>query len=70
MTTEEKLRLIRDMCDHPGSYHWKGRDLARVIRRVIDTDEPIPFTLSDIDQPIQFELVHDAVYEGVDSDPA
>lgn len=63
MTADEKLRMIREICKHPGAFHWSGREMANTISRVIDENAPIPFTLSEIDEPIHYELAHDAVAE-------
>lgn len=62
MTDQEKLRQIASICAHPGVFHWSGSDVARAVRRVID-ESPIPFVLSEIDEPVHYEMVHDAVYE-------
>jgi len=37
--------------------------MAKAIRKVINDDSPIEFLLSEQDQPIDYELVHDAVFE-------
>lgn len=66
MTAEQKLAMIRDMCRHPGSFGWSGRDMARAITRILDEDEPVPYVLSDEDEPIRYALVHDAVYEEIE----
>lgn len=66
MNVNDKLEMIRDICRHPGSFHWTGRQMAKAISNVIEDEEPIAFILSDIDRPIPFEVVHDAVYEGID----
>lgn len=63
MTPEQKLTKIRDICNHPGAFHWSGNQMANAIRNVIDDSEPIPYALSDLDHPIPYELAHDAVYE-------
>lgn len=63
MNADTKIAMIHDMCRHPGAHHWKHEDLARAILRIIDNDEPISFSLSDLDHPIPYELVHDAVAE-------
>lgn len=64
MTTDEKLRMIRDICNHPGAFHWSGQEMARTITKVLD-DQPIPYRLSDLDEPIHYELAHDAVAEEI-----
>jgi hypothetical protein len=66
VTAEEKLAMIRDMCQHPGSYHWSGQEMAAAITRVINGEKPIPYRLSDADEPIPYTLVHDAVYEEIE----
>ncbi len=63
MTDAEKIATISEMCSHPGLFGWSGKDLARSIRRVLDGHEPVPYLLSESDAPIDYELVHDAVYE-------
>ena len=68
MTAEEKLRMIRDMCDHPVSFNRSGMELARAIKKVLDDNRPIDYWLSDADEPIGYELIdliHDAVAEEV-----
>lgn len=41
MTPDAKLRMIRDILDHPTSYHHGGQsDVCRMIRRVIDAPAP------------------------------
>lgn len=60
LTAEQKLAQIGDLCRHPGSFHWTGREMADAILRLL---EPIPYELSDEDKPIPYELAHDAVYE-------
>ena len=69
MTADEKLAMIADMCSHPGAFHWSGRQMADAIRKIINEDEPISYTLSDLDHPIPYsivEFVHDAVSEEVE----
>lgn len=66
MTDAQKIAMIRDICNHPGSFHWTGLDVANAIKRVIDDEKPIDFTLSQIDMPIPYELVHDAVAEEIE----
>ena len=34
----EKLARIRAVIDHPGTFHWAGGDVARVIRRILQGD--------------------------------
>jgi hypothetical protein len=34
----EKLARIWAVIDHPGIFHWAGRDVARVIRRILEGD--------------------------------
>jgi len=34
----EKLARIRAVIDHPGTFHWAGQDVARVIRRILEGD--------------------------------
>lgn len=68
MNAEQKLVMIGDLCRHPGAFHWSGRQMADAIRRILARDEPIGFDLSDLDRPIPYELVHDAVSEEVDDD--
>lgn len=63
LTNEQKLTAIANLCRHPGSFHWSGRQMATAIQNVLDDGEPIPYTLSDVDKPIPYELAHDAVYE-------
>lgn len=63
MTAEQKLTKISNMLDHPGAFHWTGTQMAKAIRKVINDDSPIEFLLSEQDQPIDYELVHDAVFE-------
>lgn len=70
MNADEKLTMIADLCRHPGSFHWTGRQMANAINRVLE-DTPIEYSLSELDMPIPYELVqtvHDAVYEGSDDD--
>lgn len=64
MNAEEKLKMIRDVCRHPGSFHWSGREMADLIAGIVDDADPIPYRLSDADEPIRYELIHDAIYEG------
>lgn len=66
MTADQKLQMIRDMCRHPGVFGWTGSDMARAINRILDDSEPIPYSLSDLDRPIPYELAHDAVYEEIE----
>ena len=67
LTADQKLSKINDLCRHPGSFHWSGRQMADAIMRVIaDKNQPIPYDLSDEDRPIPYELAHDAVYEEID----
>jgi len=54
MSDAEKLSMIRAMCQHPGSFHWTGQDMARAITRIID--QPIPYRLSVVDEPIPYTL--------------
>lgn len=68
MNANEKLDMIRDMCSHPGAFHWSGRQMADAIRKVINEDEPIAYALSDLDHPVPYELVHDAVSEEVEDE--
>lgn len=68
MDAETKLAMIRDICRHPGSWAWTGRQMAEAINRVITGNQPIPYTLSELDHPIPYEVVHDAVYEEMDDD--
>lgn len=69
LSNDQKLSKIRDICNHPGSFHWSGKQMATAIRNVIDDDaEPIPYTLSDLDHPIPYEIVHDAVYDEIAED--
>lgn len=71
MNADDKLTMIGDICRHPGAFHWSGRQMAKAIERVIREEEPIPYSLSDLDKPINYELVqtvHDAVYEEVADD--
>lgn len=63
LSPEDKLARIGDMCRHPGAFHWTGRQMANAIRKVIDDELPICFELSELDHPIPYELVHDAVSE-------
>lgn len=65
MNADQKLAKIRDICRHPGAFHWTGQQMAKTILNVMDSDEPIPYSLSDLDHPIPYELSHDAVYEEV-----
>lgn len=62
LTDKQKLQKISEICNHPGAFHWQGRDMARVITSVINDDKPIPYLLSEADEPIHYELTHDAVY--------
>lgn len=66
LTDTEKLTMIRNLCDHPGAFHWSGRDMAKAIRNVLDDNQPIDYRLSDVDEPIRYELIHDAVAEEVE----
>lgn len=31
MSDAEKLSMIRAMCQHPGSFHWTGQGMARLL---------------------------------------
>ena len=62
MTDAQKLVKIRDMCNHPGSFHWTGFQMAAAIIKIINDNQPIDYTLSDIDEPLHYELAHDAVF--------
>ena len=66
MSDADKLNKIADLCRHPGSYHWTGRQMGDLITRIINDDAPIPYSLSDLDHPIPYELAHDAVYEEIE----
>ena len=66
LNAEQKLALIADMCQHPGAYHWPDMKLAQAISRVVSDEPPIPYRLSEMDEPINYELAHDAVYEEVE----
>lgn len=69
MTDTEKLTMIRNICDHPGSFHWTGAEMAKAIKNVLQDDRPIDYWLSDADEPIGYELIdliHDAVAEEVE----
>lgn len=66
MTDKEKLTMIRNICDHPGAFHWSGIDMAHAIKNVLDGSRPIEYKLSNIDEPIPYELIHDAVAEEVE----
>jgi hypothetical protein len=63
VTDAEKLSKISAVCSHPALFGWSGADLARVIRRVLDGQEPVIYTADELNEPIHYELVHDAVYE-------
>lgn len=58
-----KLQKIKDVLTHPGAYHWSKGELVRFINRVIDEDSPIPATLSVVAEPVDYGLIHDAVFE-------
>lgn len=62
MDAETKLSMIRDMCRHPGTHHWSGRDVADAITKILD-DNPIAYRLADLDHPIPYELVHDYCHQ-------
>lgn len=66
MTDAEKLAAIADICRHPGAFHWSGQQMASVITKVIDGEQPIPYALSTLDEPIPYELSHDAVWEDLE----
>lgn len=71
LTDTEKLDKIKAFCSHPGAFHWTGRDMARVIQRIIDDvapdcESPIYLVPSRDDEPIDYQLVHDEVYAGDD----
>lgn len=61
LNDREKLASIRDLCRHPGSFHWNGRQMADAITRIIDSGAEV-----DADAPIPYELAHDAVYEEIE----
>jgi hypothetical protein len=63
VTAEQKLLKIQAMCGHPSYLGGTGHKLAQAIKNVIDDDAPILYSLSDIDEPVHYELVHDAVFE-------
>lgn len=63
MDAETKLAMIRDMCRHPVVCRWSGQDVADAITRLIN-EEPIHYELSELDHPVPYELVADAVYGG------
>ena len=67
MTDADRIAMIRNICHHPGSFHWSGRQMADAIMKVLDQDKPIPYALSDLDHPVPYELAHDAVFEELDS---
>lgn len=62
MTDAQKLTKIRDMCRHPGAFHWTGLQMATAIINVINDEQPIDYVLSETDEPIKYELAHDAVF--------
>jgi hypothetical protein len=62
MTDAQKLTKIRDMCNHPGAFHWTGVQMANAIVNIINDNKPIDYELSEIDEPIHYELAHDAVF--------
>ena len=62
MTDAQKLMKIRNMCDHPGAFHWTGAEMANAIKNVLDDNQPIDYSLTDNDEPIRYELAHDAVF--------
>lgn len=62
----DKLDKIKAMCGHPSYVTGSGERLAAAIRKVINDEidtAPILYALSEVDEPIHYELVHDAVYE-------
>ena len=63
MTDAQKLAKISSICNHPGLFGWSGADVARVIRKVLAGEFVIFALTEDEDEPIHYELVHDAVYE-------
>ncbi len=63
MTADQKLAKIKAMCGHPSYVTGTGHKLAHAIKTVIDDESPILYSLSDIDEPVHYELVHDAVFE-------
>lgn len=62
MNDAQKLQKIRNICDHPVAYHRTGQEMANTIRKVLNDDRPIDYELTDADEPIRYELAHDAVF--------
>jgi len=62
MTDAQKLMKIRNMCDHPSAVHSTGAEMANAIKNVLNDNTPIEYSLSDKDEPIRYELSHDAVF--------
>jgi hypothetical protein len=62
MTDAQKLSKIRAICRHPSSQESTGVAMVTAIMDVLNDDTPIDYLLSDQDEPIHYELAHDAVF--------
>lgn len=62
MTDAQKLAKIRAICRHPSSYESTGLAMVTAIMDVLNDNQPIDYALSDRDEPIHYELAHDAVF--------